>query len=125
MIYRKIHNIPDNLETAVNVQSIVFGNIGDTSGTDVAFTRNPSTWENKVSKTKMKRIILVRTETSPEDIEGMINAYEKQSIFAKNPFESIDQNEVGKLMKLAEQLGRSTRPDLKINKIVDQNVLNT
>ena len=48
IIYRKIHNIPDNLGTAVNVQSMVFGNIGDTSGTGVAFTRNPSTGENKL-----------------------------------------------------------------------------
>ncbi|MBU5257061.1 pyruvate, phosphate dikinase [Tissierella praeacuta] len=45
-VYRKLHNIADNLGTAVNVQSMVFGNIGDTSGTGVAFTRNPATGEN-------------------------------------------------------------------------------
>lgn len=44
-IYRKLHNIPDYLGTAVNIQSMVFGNIGPTSGTGVCFTRNPSTGE--------------------------------------------------------------------------------
>ena len=47
-IYRKINDIPDNLGTAVNIQSMVFGNIGKTSGTGVAFTRNPSTGEKKL-----------------------------------------------------------------------------
>ncbi|MBM3130193.1 MAG: pyruvate, phosphate dikinase [Chloroflexi bacterium] len=44
--YRRINKIPDNLGTAVNVQTMVFGNAGDDSGTGVAFTRNPSTGEN-------------------------------------------------------------------------------
>lgn len=47
-IYRKLNNIPDDLGTAVNVQSMVYGNMGDTSGTGVAFSRNPSTGENKL-----------------------------------------------------------------------------
>lgn len=45
--YRKLHNIPGEWGTAVNVQSMVYGNMGDTSATGVAFTRNPSTGENK------------------------------------------------------------------------------
>jgi pyruvate,orthophosphate dikinase len=44
--YRKFEGIPDDLGTAVNVQTMVFGNKGDDSGTGVAFTRNPSTGEN-------------------------------------------------------------------------------
>ena len=44
--YRRIHGIPDDLGTAVNVQAMVFGNLGWDSGTGVAFTRNPSTGEN-------------------------------------------------------------------------------
>jgi len=44
--YRKLNNIPASWGTAVNVQSMVFGNIGQDSGTGVAFTRNPSTGEN-------------------------------------------------------------------------------
>ncbi len=46
--YRKLNNIDDSWGTAVNVQSMVFGNMGDTSGTGVAFSRNPSTGENKL-----------------------------------------------------------------------------
>ena len=45
--YRKLHNIPESWGTAVNVQAMVFGNMGDTSATGVAFTRNPSTGEKK------------------------------------------------------------------------------
>lgn len=47
-IYRKLNNIPEDWGTAVNVQAMVFGNMGDTSATGVAFTRNPSTGENKI-----------------------------------------------------------------------------
>jgi len=46
--YRRLHNIPENWGTAVNVQAMVFGNMGDTSATGVAFTRNPSTGEKKL-----------------------------------------------------------------------------
>lgn len=48
IVYRQINKIPDHLGTAVNIQSMVFGNMGDTSGTGVAFTRNPSTGEKKL-----------------------------------------------------------------------------
>ena len=43
--YRRLHDIPENWGTAVNVQAMVFGNMGETSATGVAFTRNPSTGE--------------------------------------------------------------------------------
>jgi pyruvate,orthophosphate dikinase len=45
--YRRLERIPDDLGTAVNVQTMVFGNKGDDSGTGVAFTRNPSTGEHR------------------------------------------------------------------------------
>jgi len=45
--YRQLHGIPESWGTAVNVQSMVFGNMGDDSATGVAFSRNPSTGENK------------------------------------------------------------------------------
>jgi pyruvate,orthophosphate dikinase len=45
--YRRVNGIAESLGTAVNVVSMVFGNLGDDSGTGVAFTRNPSTGENK------------------------------------------------------------------------------
>ncbi len=44
--YREINKIPEDYGTAVNIVAMVFGNMGDTSGTGVAFTRNPSTGEN-------------------------------------------------------------------------------
>jgi pyruvate,orthophosphate dikinase len=47
VIYRRLHDIPVEWGTAVNVQSMVFGNMGDTSATGVCFTRNPSTGENR------------------------------------------------------------------------------
>ena len=46
--YRQVNKISDALGTAVNIQSMVFGNLGEDSGTGVAFTRNPSTGENKL-----------------------------------------------------------------------------
>src|SRR5258705_1649419 len=46
--YRKLHDIPESWGTAVNVQAMVFGNMGETSATGVALTRNPSTGESKL-----------------------------------------------------------------------------
>lgn len=48
IVYRRLNDIPGNWGTAVNVQQMVFGNKGDTSGTGVAFSRNPSTGEKKL-----------------------------------------------------------------------------
>ncbi|MDF2594565.1 MAG: pyruvate, phosphate dikinase [Clostridia bacterium] len=48
IVYRRMNDYPSSWGTAVNVQMMVFGNMGDTSGTGVAFTRNPSTGENKI-----------------------------------------------------------------------------
>ncbi|HEX7948517.1 MAG TPA: pyruvate, phosphate dikinase [Phenylobacterium sp.] len=46
--YRRMHDIPESWGTAVNIQSMVFGNMGDGSATGVAFTRNPSTGDNRL-----------------------------------------------------------------------------
>jgi pyruvate,orthophosphate dikinase len=46
--YRKLHDIPDSMGTAVNVVTMVFGNLGEDSGTGVAFTRDPSTGERRL-----------------------------------------------------------------------------
>lgn len=48
IVYRRRNDIPGDWGTAVNIQAMVFGNMGDTSGTGVAFTRNPSTGENGI-----------------------------------------------------------------------------
>jgi pyruvate,orthophosphate dikinase len=47
-VYRRMHDIPDSWGTACNVQAMVFGNLGDTSATGVAFTRDPSTGEKRL-----------------------------------------------------------------------------
>ncbi|HQY62156.1 MAG: pyruvate, phosphate dikinase [Myxococcales bacterium] len=48
IVYRKMHDIPESWGTACNIQAMVFGNLGDTSATGVAFTRNPSTGERRL-----------------------------------------------------------------------------
>jgi pyruvate,orthophosphate dikinase len=48
IVYRRMHEIPDDWGTACNVQAMVFGNLGETSATGVAFTRDPSTGEKKL-----------------------------------------------------------------------------
>ncbi len=48
IVYRRMNDIPGDWGTAVNIQSMVFGNMGDTSGTGVAFTRNPATGEKGI-----------------------------------------------------------------------------
>lgn len=48
VLYRKIHDISDDIGTAVTVQAMVFGNLNDNSGTGVVFSRNPSNGENKI-----------------------------------------------------------------------------
>jgi len=48
VVYRRMHDIPDSWGTACNVQAMVFGNLGDTSATGVAFTRDPSTGEKRI-----------------------------------------------------------------------------
>ncbi len=72
--YREIHKIDHHLGTAVNVQAMVFGNMGETSGTGVAFTRNPSTGEKKfygefLMNAQGEDVVAgIRT---PEPIEGL------------------------------------------------------
>ena len=46
--HRRLHDIPESWGTAVNIQAMVFGNMGETSATGVAFTRNPSTGVEKL-----------------------------------------------------------------------------
>ena len=48
IVYRRLNSIPNDLGTAVNIQAMAFGNMGETSGTGVAFSRNPSTGKNEI-----------------------------------------------------------------------------
>jgi pyruvate,orthophosphate dikinase len=74
--YRRVNNIPETLGTGVNVVAMVFGNLGDDSGTGVAFTRNPSTGERRfygeflVNAQGEDVVAGIRT---PLDIEEMAN----------------------------------------------------
>lgn len=88
IFYRNLNGIAHDLGTAVNVQSMVFGNKGDTSGTGVAFTRNPATGENKVfgeflmnaqgedvvAGIRTPNPIDVLKEVQPKSYEAFINA---------------------------------------------------
>src|SRR6185312_4108919 len=75
-VYRRTYDIPDDLGTAVNVVQMVFGNKGDSSGTGVCFTRDPSTGERRlfgeflVDAQGEDVVAGIRT---PEPIEGMLD----------------------------------------------------
>ncbi len=94
--YRRLHNIPESWGTAVNVQAMVFGNMGETSATGVAFTRDPSTGENEyygeflinaqgedvVAGIRTPQPLTTRAkeamgETEPSLEEAMPNAYDE------------------------------------------------
>jgi pyruvate, orthophosphate dikinase len=83
-VYRRTYDIPDDLGTAVNVVQMVFGNKGDTSGTGVCFTRNPSTGENGLYGEFLQNAQgedVVAGIRTPEPIERMAellpNAYQQ------------------------------------------------
>jgi pyruvate,orthophosphate dikinase len=120
--YRRVHGIAENLGTAVNIVSMVFGNLGDDSGTGVAFTRNPSTGEKKfygeflVNAQGEDVVAGIRT---PLDIDEMANrlpgAYEDllrtQDRLEKHYREMQDLEftvERGKLFLLQTRTGKRT-----------------
>ncbi len=84
VFYRRLNGIPDDLGTAVTIQSMVFGNMGDDSGTGVAFTRNPSTGEKKfygeyLLNAQGEDVVAgIRTPHPIQDLKGdMPEVYEK------------------------------------------------
>ena len=90
ILYRKLHNIDDNMGTAVIIQEMVFGNYNDKSGTGVLFTRNPSTGENKIFGELLLNAQgedIVAGIRTPDNIEllkeTMPNIYEELSETAK------------------------------------------
>ena len=87
--YRRIEGIPDDWGTAVNVQSMVFGNMGDSSATGVAFTRDPATGDNKFYG------------------EWLINAQGEDVVAGTrtpNPLNKATRNEQNKNLKSMEEL---------------------
>src|SRR3989344_679922 len=120
--YRRIHDIKGLLGTAVNVQTMVFGNMGNTSATGVAFTRDPSTGENKfygeflINAQGEDVVAGIRT---PEPIsklkEKMPEAYKKlESIYKRLEHHYKDMQDIeftiqeGKLFMLQTRTGKRT-----------------
>ena len=105
--YRRIEGIPDDWGTAVNVQSMVFGNMGDNSATGVAFTRDPATGENKFYG------------------EWLINAQGEDvvaGIRTPNPLNDDTKNEQNKHLKSMQELMPSTYAELcEIRSILEKN----
>jgi pyruvate, orthophosphate dikinase len=90
--YRNLHGLPHDMGTAVNVQTMVFGNTGDNSGTGVAFTRDPSTGENVF----YGEFLL---NAQGEDVVAGIRTPEKISALSEKMPKVFD-----KLMKIQKQL---------------------
>ncbi|MFA6782812.1 MAG: pyruvate, phosphate dikinase, partial [Sedimentibacter sp.] len=120
--YRNLYDIPHDIGTAVNVQSMVYGNMGDTSGTGVAFTRNPSTGENKVfgeflmnaqgedvvAGIRTPLVIDKLKELMPEIYDEFINASKKLEHHYKDMQDIEFTIEEGKLYILQTRSGKRT-----------------
>ena len=120
--YRKLNNIPNDSGTAVNIQEMVYGNIGPNSGTGVAFTRNPATGENKLFGEYLMNaqgedvVAGIRTPASIEKLKtDMPLIYEEFSAIAKkleSHYKDMQDMEFtienGKLYMLQTRSGKRT-----------------
>lgn len=105
--YRRIEGIPDDWGTAVNVQAMVFGNMGDSSATGVAFTRNPATGENQFYG------------------EWLVNAQGEDvvaGIRTPSPLNNETKNEQNKhLMSMQESMPKTYKELVGIRQILEKN----
>ena len=120
--YRKHAGIPDNLGTGVNVVSMVFGNLGEDSGTGVAFTRNPSTGERKfygeflVNAQGEDVVAGIRTPLSIDEMAGRLPGAYKELLQTQDRLERhyCDMQDIeftverGKLYLLQTRSGKRT-----------------
>jgi pyruvate,orthophosphate dikinase len=120
--YRRLNNIPDNLGTACNVQSMVFGNLGENSGTGVGFTRDPSTGEKRffaeclINAQGEDVVAGIRTPLSINELKKRLpKAYsELQRIYKKLERHYKDMLDIeftiqeGKLYMLQTRVGKRT-----------------
>ncbi|RMD56081.1 MAG: pyruvate, phosphate dikinase, partial [Nitrospirae bacterium] len=120
--YRKLNKIPDDLGTAVNVQAMVFGNMGDDSGTGVAFTRDPSTGENVfygeilVNAQGEDVVAGIRTpmhldemaKTFPEAYKELVDIKDKLTQHYRDMLDLEFTVEKGKLWMLQTRVGKRT-----------------
>ncbi|KMT21661.1 pyruvate, phosphate dikinase [Clostridium cylindrosporum] len=123
-IYRKLHDIPSSWGTAVNVQQMVFGNMGETSGTGVAFTRNPATGENKIFGEYLMNaqgedvVAGIRTPKDIETLKDVMPACYDEFMKIANTLETHYKDmqdmeftiEQGKLFFLQTRNGKRTAP---------------
>jgi len=127
--YRKLHNIPDNLGTACNIVAMVFGNMGDNSGTGVGFTRDPSTGEKKffaeclINAQGEDVVAGIRTPLHIDELKNKIpeaykqleKVYKKLEKHYKDMLDIEFTIEEGKLYMLQVRTGKRTaRAALKI-----------
>ena len=129
IVYRRMNDIPSSWGTAVNVQAMVFGNMGKTSGTGVAFTRNPATGEKKlygeflmnaqgediVAGIRTPQPISTLKEVMPEVYEQFLEIAEKLEKHYKDMQDMEFTIENGKLYMLQTRNGkRSAEAAIKI-----------
>jgi pyruvate,orthophosphate dikinase len=140
-VYRRLHDIPESWGTAVNVQAMVFGNMGDTSATGVAFTRDPNTGAKAffgeylinaqgedvvagirtpgpitiAAKTSQGNAGLALEETMPDVYAQLVDVYKRLEGHYRDMQDIEFTVETGKLWMLQTRNGkRSTRAALKI-----------
>ena len=122
--YRRREKIPDDLGTAVNIQTMVFGNMGNDSGTGVAFTRNPATGENKLygdylSNAQGEDVVAgIRTPKHIDDLKTdmpeVYNRFVEVARKLENHYKDMQDLEFtverGKLWMLQTRNGKRTGP---------------
>ena len=122
VVYRRLNDIPGDWGTAVNIQEMVYGNMGDDSGTGVAFTRNPSTGEKKlygeflmnaqgedvVAGIRTPKTIDHMKEINPEAYNQFINIAETLEKHYKDMQDMEFTIEKGKLFMLQTRNGKRT-----------------
>lgn len=133
IVYRNLNGIAHDLGTAVNVQSMVYGNKGETSGTGVAFTRNPATGENKLFGEFLMNaqgedvVAGIRTPQTIDQLKDVMpNCYKKFTQVCatlENHYHDMQDIEFtieeGKLYILQTRSGKRTAP-AAVNIAVDQ-----
>jgi pyruvate, orthophosphate dikinase len=120
--YRRMYNIPAAWGTAVNVQAMVFGNTGDSSGTGVAFTRDPATGENRfygeylinaqgedvVAGIRTPQPIETLKEVMPKSYEQLVGIYQKLEKHYRDMQDVEFTIEEGRLWMLQTRAGKRT-----------------
>ena len=122
--YRRLHDLPSDLGTAVNVQAMVFGNMGETSATGVGFTRNPSTGEKEfygeylinaqgedvVAGTRTPQPIKTLKNEMPKVYKQLLDITTKLEKFYRDVQDFEFTIQEGKLYMLQTRAGKRTTP---------------